>query len=115
MDRTRDAEPPPVAFAFDAALFTDEAARSVLRRALAALGTARAWELREYGGDYEMDLDILEPMYDGAEGFWTDASYSWLIYASHESSITVAGADLLPALKRELPSWREHAWAPFLG
>jgi hypothetical protein len=34
----------------------------------------------------------------------------WLIYASHESSITVAGDWLLEAVKAEWPEWEQHLY-----
>lgn len=73
---------------------------------------SRVWELRELETDTnkEIDLALLEPVYTGAEGYWTDASLDWLVYASHESSVTVAGERLLPELRRRWPDWRRHLY-----
>ena len=62
--------------------------------------------------DCELDLELFEPVYTGAEGSWTDSSFDWLVYASHESSVTVAGARLLPAFQQAFPEWREWIYAP---
>jgi hypothetical protein len=72
------------------------------------------WELRELGTDVdcELDLELFAPAYTGAEAFWTDRSFDWLIYASHESSVTVTGVRLLPAFKRAFPGWRDWSYAP---
>jgi hypothetical protein len=43
------------------------------------------------GFDYEMDLELFEPYYNGDEGCWTSENIDWLVYASHERSLTVAG------------------------
>lgn len=76
---------------------------------------SRLWELRELDtdADCELDLEIFEPAYTGAEGFWTDRSFDWLIYASHEGSLTVAGRQLLPAFQQAFPQWREWIYAPW--
>lgn len=108
LDRAPDAEPPPHAQAFNADPFFDAELQQQLREALAELGVSRVWELRELDTDTnkEIDLALLEPLYTGAEGYWTDDSLDWLVYASHESSVTVAGEELLPELQRRWPVWR---------
>jgi len=70
------------------------------------------WELRELETDTnkEIDLALLVPIYTGAEGYWTDASLGWLVYASHESSVTVAGETLLPELQRRWSGWRHYLY-----
>jgi hypothetical protein len=80
-----------------------------LRRKLVKLSIERVWELREHGPEYSEDVELFDPLYNGAEGFWTASGYPWVIYASHESSITVAGA-LLSEIKRMWPTWQEHRW-----
>lgn len=112
LDRARDVEPPPHAQAFNADPFFDPKLQQQLRDALAELGVSRVWELRELDTDTdkEIDLVLLEPVYTGAEGCWTDASLDWLVYASHESSVTVAGEALLPELQRRWPDWQRHLY-----
>jgi hypothetical protein len=72
------------------------------------------WELRELDTDTnkEIELEQLEPLYTGAEGYWTDGTFEWLVYASHEGSVTVAGERLLPALQRRWPDWSKHGYDP---
>jgi len=104
------AKAPKDALALDAEPFFDAETQTRLREALAAIGVSRVWELREFdvdpeSPDRELDLEFFEPVYTGAEGFWTDRSLDWLIYASHEDSVTVAGRRLLPAFKHAVPEW----------
>ena len=80
-----------------------------LRRKLADLSVDRVWELREYGPEYIEDFELFEPCYNGAEGTWTAPGHAWVIYASHESSVTVAGT-LLPEIKRMWPNWQQYEW-----
>jgi hypothetical protein len=76
-------------------------------------GIMKFWELREYGAEYEMDIEIFEPYYNGAEGFWTSSSFDWIVYCSHESSVSVGGW-LLDEVKQSWPDWEKYLWtSPF--
>ena len=112
LDRPPDADPPPHTQAFTAEPFFEQDLQEHLRAALADLGVSRAWELRELDTDTnkEIELAVLEPVYTGAEGYWMDVSLAWLVYASHENSVTVAGERLLPELLRRWPDWRQHVY-----
>ncbi|MCD6052439.1 MAG: hypothetical protein K0Q55_3857, partial [Verrucomicrobia bacterium] len=40
--------------------------------------------------------------------------FDWIIYASHESSVTIGGEWLLPAIKSAWPNWQNRIWTtPF--
>ena len=72
------------------------------------------WELREHGPSYEIELSEFDPSYTGAEGFWSSAELDWLLYASHESSITVGGESLIAAITHAWPEWHQYIWTtPF--
>jgi hypothetical protein len=51
----------------------------------------RIFELHEWGPSVVTDATEFEPLYNGAEGCWFDTSLSWIVYASHEASISFAG------------------------
>lgn len=114
LDRSDSAEPPENAVAFGADPFFSAEVQARLRDILAGLGVSRLWELRELDtdADCELDLALFEPVYTGSEGYWTDNSVDWLVYASHESSVTVAGVQLLPAFQQAFPEWRDWIYAP---
>lgn len=95
--------------AFKTRAFDEAVATERLRSILAARGIERVWELREYGPEYEEDVALFEPYYNGAEGFWSSGDLDWIMYASHESSVTVAGW-LLQNVKAMWPSWAAHVW-----
>jgi hypothetical protein len=111
-DRARDAPTPAHTVALNADPFYGAELQQRLRDVVASLGVRRVWEIRELGTepDKEIELGILEPIAWGDEGFWMDASFEWLIYASHEGSLTVTGARLLPALQEAWPAWDEHLY-----
>lgn len=102
--------------AFQAPYFRRDVGGKAVQSILTARGISRLWELRESGACYEMDLDLLDPKYTGEEGFWCapNAEPGWLIYASHEESITVGGDWLIREVTRIWPEWPRYLWtSPF--
>ena len=87
---------------------SDDAIRDVLSRR----GITHVWELHESGTVSEIDLAWLEPEYAGylGERYWTAGDMDWLLYASHESSITIAGAWLIAAIKETWPDWHTQIY-----
>jgi hypothetical protein len=65
--------------------------------------------MREDRIDYELELSVFEPSYNGNEGYWCDETFEWIIYSSHESSITIGGW-LLPVVKNIWSHWEERVW-----
>ena len=78
---------------------------ALLRVALQSRGIRRVFQLHEFGDpNYEIDLEILEPGYlDGGERYSTSVPADWVVYASHESSITVCGDWLIQFFRKEWP------------
>jgi hypothetical protein len=95
--------PLPDVVAFQEHAFRAAAPPDRLQGILGAHGIERVWELREYGPEYELNLSLFEPYYNGAEGYWSSGDLDWIVYASHESSVTVGGW-LLDELKAIWPS-----------
>jgi hypothetical protein len=103
-----DSAPPEVA-AFKADRFAEAATKKELQRILAGHGIERLWEMREDSENYELEVALFEPCYNGAEGFWSAGELDWIIYASHENSVTVGGW-LLGEVKAIWPEWQTHVW-----
>ncbi|MBW3543251.1 MAG: hypothetical protein KY476_23600 [Planctomycetes bacterium] len=103
-----DCSVPGVA-AFDSAAFSEGAPSRRLQGILEQRGVGRMWELREYGPEYEQEVSLFDPHYNGAEGYWSSAALDWIVYASHESSVTVGGW-LLEEVKAVWPAWQAHLW-----
>jgi hypothetical protein len=99
------------AVAFQANYFNDEVGVKILRDILSKRGIKRVWELKEIGPEpeYEKEIDEFEPYYGGTEGYWCSADMDWIIYVSHENSITIGGW-LLDAVKIVWPNWEERVW-----
>lgn len=93
--------------------FEKEVGAEKLQAILRNYGVEKIYEIREHGANYELELSAFEPYYSGAEGFWCDEKFDWIIYASHESSITIGGW-LLPEIKAIWSNWEERIWTtPF--
>lgn len=82
----------------------------LLRQILARRGIKRIWQLSTEGRQYEMDLALLFPLYRQTEAYWTSDKMDWVLYQSHEYSLTVAGAKLLQAVKKAWPEWDKHLY-----
>jgi hypothetical protein len=99
----REGVPPPNVVAFHTDWF-DHGKTAALRGILVDHGIHRVCELREFGEwGCELAAEALEPAYNGEEGYWTSPSFDWLVYASHESSITIAGDWLVWDFRRQFP------------
>ena len=93
--------------AFDSDAFDAAVPSRALSKILASNDIARIWELREHGPSYIQDINCISPIYNGAEGYWTSNDIDWLIYASHEMTITIGGW-MLNAVKNIWPKWSHH-------
>jgi len=65
--------------AFKTKAFDEGVSHEKLRGILRDRGIERVWELREYGPEYEEDLALFEPYYNGAEGYWSSGDLAWII------------------------------------
>lgn len=66
--------------------------------------------------EIETELALLSPRYGiagGLEGYWFSKEMDWLLYASHESSITVGGLWLIEEIKRMWPSWGDGLYEKY--
>jgi hypothetical protein len=105
---------PEYAEGFQSYFFEQEFGYATLQRILTEQGITNAFEFREDGEAYEIRVATFEPRYTGLEGFWTSDRFDWILYASHESSITVGGKWLLPAVQAAWPMWERRIWtSPF--
>jgi hypothetical protein len=104
-----EAAPPGVLLLAEASMW-DEQAIGHVRSGLRELGGGRVTELREYGADYLLDVEVFAPRYTLVEGVWSDDTLAWIAYASHEGTVAFGG-DLAAILEswRGVDRWR---WLP---
>ncbi len=101
---------PAELIACDAAAFERALPPEQVRALLAAQGVERVWELTETAPDRDLDLGLVGPFGDNSETHWTSESLDWMLYASHENSLTVDGAWLIAAVQARWLAWELHLW-----
>ncbi|GAB1689727.1 hypothetical protein KRM28CT15_15300 [Krasilnikovia sp. M28-CT-15] len=103
--------PPGVLVLTDAAVWRTDGVE-VVRRVVRELGCQRVVELREYGADYLLDVEMFSPQYTGAEGLWTGLQDDWIAYASHEGTVAFGGslAGAIATNWPDLDRWRWRGW-----
>ncbi len=105
--------------AFHVETFESEVGLGTLRTLLASHGVSKVLMINE-GGDFpqpshEIELSYFEPVYSGSEWYCTAKPFDWIIYVSHEESITVGGW-LLDEVRLKWPAWQARTYkSPFEG
>ena len=72
-------------------------------QAIKERGVTRVVELKEIELSQELDLDAASFNPNGSERFWFERSMRWMIYASHEASITFGGEWLVEEVRQIFP------------
>ncbi|MBO2007995.1 hypothetical protein [Hymenobacter negativus] len=73
---------------------------------------ATAYEIVEGGAVSFVDLGKCVFGYNGLEHMYTDAAFQFLLYFSHEDSVTAGGKELIEAIHRAWPAYKSHFWTP---
>lgn len=94
----------PSLVAYDLASVDEAALKREIWSFLSGRRISRLYELREYGPCYEMEFEADDFTYNGAEAFWSESEGDWIVYCSHENTITVGGA-LAKALQDSVGRW----------
>ncbi|MBP1995313.1 hypothetical protein [Paenibacillus eucommiae] len=77
-------------------------------------GVEQVLEFLETGQTCRINVANLHPFYcynddlTGGEGFWFSDKMDWIIYASHEGTITFGGKWLVEVLKSKWSDWNNH-------
>jgi hypothetical protein len=107
--------PPPHTRAFHERPFKAAIPPECLQTILAGHRIRRVWELRtgHAHNQYEMDVTLLRSWGGVGEQYWTSEKMDWLLYHSHENSLTVAGEWFLNAVKEAWPDCEQHLYPPW--
>jgi hypothetical protein len=98
--------------AFQDKYFYKKFSSETIRAILIKHGIARLWELKESPPNYEMEPAALYPYYNReGEGYWSSFSMDWVLYVSHENSVTIGGWFLAEVMK-VWDNWADGAWKP---
>lgn len=74
-----------------------------------ALPARRLWQIGETGLTFEIEPASLDLLGAEEETFWISADLDWIVYVSHESSVTVGGV-LVDPLLAAWPGAAAAAW-----
>lgn len=99
--------------ALSASRFEEAVGERAVKDILVEFGVKNAYRLREFESGFEFNVDDDMPYLYESESVIVDMSYKWIIYSSHEDSITFGGAPLVNELKRKFPVVRELDWFKF--
>ncbi|MCG7408345.1 hypothetical protein MH117_13010 [Paenibacillus sp. ACRRX] len=98
--------------AFDSEYIESEEKLNDIIAMLTHHGVEQVIEFLETGETFNIQVSNLYPYYcyngdlSGGEGFWTSQSMDWIIYASHEGTITFGGEWLVNKIKSLWTDWR---------
>ncbi len=104
-------ETPPDVLALQDLYFYLEVEPAAFRSIFLRRGVARVFEFVEnhvFGRDCELDVELFVPR--PAERFWASRDLDWLVYVSHEHSITFAGDWLLEEIRAIWSNWQERRY-----
>lgn len=105
--------PPPYTQAFHERPFNAAIPPQRLQAILAHHRIRRVYRLHTGGHQhFEMDVSLLFPWGIGGEPYWTSEKMDWLLYLSHENSLTVAGEWFLNAVKAAWPTCEQYLYPP---
>jgi hypothetical protein len=75
-------------------------------------GIAATYEIVEAGTVTCIELGKCVFGYNGLEHMYTDASFQFLLYFSHENSVTAGSKRLIKAIHQAWPAYKSHFWPP---
>lgn len=100
--------------AFDSEYFENSDKLEIVRKLLRKQGVKNIYEFREDGISNQI-IDFLdyefwcsEPYFWNNECFWFDDNMDWIIYVSHEGTITFGGKWLIEQLKKVCVDWENN-------
>lgn len=110
-DRVWGSGAPPHTAVFSEDPFWDDELSATLRAVLVELGVTRIYELGEFETPEEPCREIAVADFEArryriGDVLWTDGSNRWLVFVSHEHTVTITGEELLPALEAAWPTSR---------
>jgi hypothetical protein len=93
--------------------FAEQFDKDAIRRLLAeTFGISAAYEIQEGGAVAFVELNKCVLGYNGLEHMYTDAAFQFLLYFSHEDSVTAGGQRLVGAIHQTWPTYKDYFWPP---
>jgi hypothetical protein len=89
--------------------FITEFGLQKLKVVVSDIENSTIFELNELIDDNEINISEMDIRDDMTELYYTCKSFEWVIYKSHENTITFAGDILLEKIKQEWPGWEKFS------
>lgn len=89
--------------------FTKRVSTGALKKILNRLQVQSVIRIREIEESEELCVDEIQH-FEGSEDIFFDSTGEWIIYSSHEDSITFGGQALINEVKKVCPAWNEIVW-----
>ena len=96
---------------FQAKALIEEVREATVKKILSEHYIKRVWQLNEVKPAYEMDCSLLSLYYNGSESYCCSENYDWIVFVSHEDSISIGGW-LLNDVKSVWQNWNNKLWKP---
>jgi hypothetical protein len=90
--------------------FHKDVGAATLQGILLRHGIARVWQISPGRVPPALELHPRLCTFSGTEVYWSSRELDWLVYTSHEASITFAGPWLVEELKRAWPTWERRVY-----
>jgi hypothetical protein len=91
--------------------FHTEVSHLTLQAILRRHGMNHLFVIRGEGPDLEIAIELMDLNESGA--FWVSGELDWVVYVSHESSITFGGDWLIQEMKEAWPTWERRIWTDY--
>jgi hypothetical protein len=93
--------------------FHKEVGAATLQEILLRHGITRVWQITLARVPPTLELHPSLCTFSGIEVYWSSREIDWLVYTSHEGSITFAGAWLVEEIKRAWPNWEQRVYRDY--
>jgi hypothetical protein len=90
--------------------FFDDNLIENIKHVIKCLYTDKLFEILEGGAVSVQYLDNCFFGYNGLEHLHTNDAFDFVLYFSHESTVTVGGRQLLEEIHRLWPEYKNHLW-----
>ncbi len=100
---TSDKKPADTEYFEDEVFFTQFGLENLITT-VKEIGAFKVNKILETNEDTKIDADDIEP-YDLLEVVYCNDKVDWLVYFSHENTVTISGLKLIDAIKQKWPDW----------
>lgn len=95
---------------FDAPKLEKLLPQATLRELILNLGAADVFLIHEYDADEQVHISDVPQLYGWSETFMVSDQFDWVVYWSHEETITFGGRSIIRSVCSAVPDWKSALW-----